>query len=70
MWDRTTSALLDPLQPKSLSAIFDQVKTMVLDLTAEHGTISMTGDRYMVPGGCDTGGWVHLSDIRRKRRFI
>ena len=21
------------------------------------------------PGGCDTGGWFHLSDIRRNRRF-
>ena len=41
---------------------------MVLVLTTEFGTAS-AGDRFTLPGGCETGGWFHLSDIRRNRHF-
>ena len=49
-WDRTTSALLDPSQPRSLDVIFGKVTEMVLELVMETGTAT-PGDRYMVPGG-------------------
>ena len=56
--------------PKDLLAVLlPMVKEMILKVVVECGATVPTS-QFSLPGGCDTGGWLHLSDIRRSRTSI
>ena len=64
-WDKDNMRIVSPQQ---FAELFPKVKAMVIDLVTECGTTAPTTD-FSLHGGCDTGGWFHLSDIRRSRIY-